>query len=365
MMRVCHLDTCPVGIATQNPVLRERFTGKPEFVENFFEFIAEEVREYLAMLGARTLDEVIGDVARLRVEASDDATSDLDLSALLQAVPTDQRRQSMKQEHGLDAALDWRFMDQALSAATKNVPVRVSSAIRNVNRAVGTLTGSAITRALGSRVLDVDHIQIDLEGSSGQSLGAFMPQGLTLRLTGDANDYAGKGLSGGRIIIKPSPHATFASDENVIAGNVIGYGATGGEIFISGVVGERCAVRNSGATIVVEGTGDHAGEYMTGGVVVVLGDVGRNLAAGMSGGTLYLYDPRNEVHDHLSAGVYEIDPLEFEDEQYLVSLLERFIAETGSAKAAKIHDNWRSERMNFVRIETSEYQRVRDELRNG
>ena len=365
MMRVCHLDTCPVGIATQNPVLRERFTGKPEFVENFFEFIAEEVREYLAMLGARTLDEVIGDVTRLRVEASDDATSDLDLSALLQAVPADQRRQSMKQEHGLDAALDWRFMDQALSAATKNIPVRVSSAIRNVNRAVGTLTGSAITRALGSRVLDVDHIQIDLEGSSGQSLGAFMPQGLTLRLTGDANDYAGKGLSGGRIIIKPSPHATFASDENVIAGNVIGYGATGGEIFISGVVGERCAVRNSGATIVVEGTGDHAGEYMTGGVVVVLGDVGRNLAAGMSGGTLYLYDPRNEVHDHLSAGVYEIDPLEFEDEQYLVSLLERFIAETGSAKAAKIHDNWRSERMNFVRIETSEYQRVRDELRNG
>jgi glutamate synthase (NADPH/NADH) large chain len=365
MMRVCHLDTCPVGIATQNPVLRERFTGKPEFVENFFEFIAEEVREYLAMLGARTLDEVIGDVARLRVERSDDATSDLDLSALLQTVPADQRRQSMKQEHGLDAALDWRFMDQALSAATKNVPVRVASTIRNVNRAVGTLTGSAITRALGARVLEPDHIQIDLEGSSGQSLGAFMPQGMTLRLTGDANDYAGKGLSGGRIIIKPSSRATFASDQNVIAGNVIGYGATGGEIFISGVVGERCAVRNSGATIVVEGTGDHAGEYMTGGVVVVLGDVGRNLAAGMSGGTLYLYDPRGEVHDHLSAGVYEIDPLEYEDEQYLAALLERFVVETSSSKAASILARWRSERMNFVRIETSEYQRVRDELRNG
>ncbi len=365
MMRVCHLDTCPVGIATQNPVLRERFTGKPEFVENFFEFIAEEVREYLALLGARTLDEVIGDVSRLRVEHLDDPTNDLDLRALLVPVPADQRRQSMKQEHGLDDALDWRFMETALNAATKNVPVRISSVIRNVNRAVGTLTGAAITRALGARTLDDDHIQIDLEGSSGQSLGAFMPRGLTLRLTGDANDYAGKGLSGGRIIMKPPVESTFASDQNIIAGNVIGYGATGGEIFISGVVGERCAVRNSGATIVVEGTGDHAGEYMTGGVVVVLGQVGRNLAAGMSGGTLYLYDPEGTVHDHLSAGVYEIDPLEFEDDEYLERLLVRYQAETDSKKAAMILENWRSERMNFVRIETSEYQRIRDELRNG
>jgi glutamate synthase (NADPH/NADH) large chain len=365
MMRVCHLDTCPVGIATQNPVLRERFTGKPEFVENFFEFIAQEVREYLAMLGARTLDEVIGDVSRLRVQTLDDPTNDLDLSALLVPVPPDQRRQSMKQEHGLDAALDWRFMDVALNAATKNTPVRFSSPIRNVNRAVGTLTGSAITRALGDRVLAPDHIEIDLEGSSGQSLGAFMPQGMTLRLTGDANDYAGKGLSGGRIVIKPSPDATFPSDLNIIAGNVIGYGATSGEIFISGVVGERCGVRNSGATIIVEGTGDHAGEYMTGGVIVVLGNVGRNLAAGMSGGTLYLYDPLGEVHDHLSAGVYEIDPLEYDDDERLLSLLERFVHETDSEKAALLLANWRSERMNFVRIETSEYQRIRDELRNG
>jgi len=365
MMRVCHLDTCPVGIATQNPLLRERFTGKPEFVENFFEFIAEEVREYLSMLGARTLDEVIGDVSRLRVDDVDDPTSDLDLRALLEPVAPDQRRQSMKQEHGLDSALDWRFMDTALSAATKNVPVRVSSLIRNVNRAVGTLTGSAITRALGARTLLDDHIQIDLEGSSGQSLGAFMPKGMTLRLVGDANDYAGKGLSGGRIIIKSPVTSTFASDENIIAGNVIGYGATGGEIFISGVVGERCAVRNSGATIIVEGAGDHAGEYMTGGVVVVLGRVGRNLAAGMSGGTMYLYDPRGEVHNHLSAGVYEIDPLEFDDDEFLHALLTRFHDETDSNVAARILEDWRGERMNFVRIETSEYQRIRDEQRNG
>ncbi len=365
MMRVCHLDTCPVGIATQNPVLRERFTGKPEFVENFFEFIAEEVREYLALLGARTLDEVIGDVTRISVDAPEDALSDLDLRALLRPVPPDQRHHSQKQDHGLDDALDWSFLHSALDAAKKGTPLRLHSAIRNVNRAVGTLTGSAITRALGARTLPDDHIQIDLEGSSGQSLGAFMPAGMTLRLTGDANDYAGKGLSGGRIVIKPSPDATFPSDANIIAGNVIGYGATSGEIFISGVVGERCGVRNSGATIIVEGTGDHACEYMTGGVVVVIGDVGRNLAAGMSGGTLYLYDPDRKVHDHLSAGVYEIDPLEFDDDERLVALLERFQAETHSDKAARLLENWRSERMKFVRIETSEYQRVRDELRNG
>jgi glutamate synthase (NADPH/NADH) large chain len=365
MMRVCHLDTCPVGIATQNPKLRERFTGKPEFVENFFEFIAEEVREYLAMLGARTLDEVIGDVSRLSLNQLDDPTNDLDLSALLSLVPPDQRRQSVKQDHGLDGALDWTFLSQAVSAASKGDAYHYATKIRNVNRTVGTLTGSAITRSLGARTLPNDLIEIDLQGSAGQSLGAFIPAGMTLRLKGDANDYAGKGLSGGRIIIRPDDRATFASDENIIAGNVIGYGATGGEIFVSGIVGERCAVRNSGATIVVEGTGDHACEYMTGGVVVILGDVGRNLAAGMSGGTLYLYDPMVSVHDHLSAGVYEIELLESDDDEMLLALLERYRDETGSAKASRIVSNWRSERMNFVRIETSEYQRIRDEAKGG
>jgi glutamate synthase (NADPH/NADH) large chain len=280
-------------------------------------------------------------------------------------VHPEQRRQSVKQDHGLDGALDWTFLDDAVTAANKGTPMTLHTTIRNVNRAVGTLTGSAITRALGARVLAANHIQIHLEGSSGQSLGAFMPAGLTLRLTGDANDYAGKGLSGGRIIIRPSSESTFRSDENIIAGNVIGYGATGGEIFISGVVGERCGVRNSGATIVVEGTGDHACEYMTGGVVVILGDVGRNLAAGMSGGTLYLYDPDQKIYDHLSAGVYEIDPLEYEDDERLLDLITRFADETGSKKAHAIIQSWREARMVFVRVETSEYQRVRDEMRNG
>jgi len=365
MMRVCHLDTCPVGIATQNPKLRERFTGKPEFVENFFEFIAEEVREYLSILGAKSLDDIIGDTDRIAIEKNTTELSDFDLSALLRPVDHDQRRQTTKQDHEMHDALDWTFFDEAVRSATTGVSTSISSKINNINRAVGTLTGSAITRALGADKLAHDHIQINLEGSSGQSLGAFIPQGVTLRLTGDANDYAGKGLSGGRIIIKAPPTSTFETDQNIIAGNVIGYGATAGEIFINGVVGERCAVRNSGATIVVEGTGDHAGEYMTGGVVAILGDIGRNLAAGMSGGTIYLYDPKKKIHDHLSAGVYEIDPLEFEDDAKLLDIITRFEFETGSKKAKSILSDWRNARMDFVRIETSEYQRVRDELRNG
>jgi glutamate synthase (NADPH) large chain len=365
MMRVCHLDTCPVGIATQNPVLRERFTGKPEFVENFFEFIAEEVRQYLSVLGARTLDEVIGDVTRLRVKTLDDPTNDLDVSALLKVVDPEQRRHSIKQDHGLDGALDWKFLSGAVDAAITGSTFHYASPVRNVNRAVGTLTGSAITRALGAKTMADDQVVIDLVGSAGQSLGAFLPAGITLRLRGDTNDYAGKGLSGGRIVIRPDETATFASDENIIAGNVIGYGATSGEIFISGVVGERCAVRNSGATVIVEGTGDHAGEYMTGGTVVILGNIGRNLAAGMSGGTIYLYDPETQIHDHLSAGVYEIDPLEYDDDERLYELLRRFHAETASSTAARVIENWRHERMNFVRIETSEYQRIRDEVKGG
>ena len=364
MMRVCHLDTCPVGIATQNPRLRERFTGQPEFVENFFEFIAEEVREYLAELGARTLDEVIGDTSRLAATTTT-ANDDLDLAALLVPVALDQRRQSQKQDHGLDGALDWAFLGDAVSAVAKGEHFHYASTIENVNRAVGTLTGSALTRLLGARTLEEDSVRLEFEGSSGQSLGAFLPAGVTITLTGDANDYVGKGLSGGRIIVRPFAASTFASHENIIAGNVIGYGATSGEILVSGVVGERCGVRNSGATIVVEGAGDHAGEYMTGGVIVILGSIGRNLAAGMSGGTLFLYDPEGRVHEHLSAGVYEVDPLEFEDDQRLLALLHRFERETGSARTASILAQWRTARMDFVRVETSEYQRARDEQRGG
>ena len=363
MMRVCHLDTCPVGIATQNPALRERFTGQPEFVETFFEFVAEEVRQHLSRLGARTLDEVIGDVSRLRAQVPDDPRLDLDLSALLAPVDPDQRRQSAKQDHGLDGALDWAFLDDAVSASVRGEPFTFRSEIVNAQRAVGTLTGSALTRAHGARALADDLVTLELTGSAGQSLGAFIPAGVTIRLEGDANDYVGKGLSGGRIVIVPPLASRFASEANVVAGNVLAYGATSGEVFVRGVVGERCGVRNSGATIVVEGAGDHAAEYMTGGVVAILGAVGRNLAAGMSGGTLYLHDPGSAVHDHLSAGVYEIDPLDAGHDERLRALLERFRAETGSAVARALLDDWRRARMEFVTVESTDYQRARDEHR--
>ncbi len=365
MMRVCHLDTCPVGIATQNPELRARFTGRPEFVETFFEFIAEEVREYLSLLGARTLDEIIGDTSRLRAMVTPDELQDLDLGALLVSVPPSQRRQSLKQDHGLDGALDWAFLHDALSAAQRGERYSYEGPVTNVHRAVGTLTGSALTRHFQARVLEPETVTLALSGSAGQSLGAFLPAGMTIRLSAAANDDAGKGLSGGRIVIRPDGRATFDWEHNVIGGNVIGYGATSGEILIAGVVGERLGVRNSGATIVVEGAGDHAAEYMTGGSLVILGTVGRNLAAGMSGGSLYLYDPTGSIHDHLAAGVYEIDPLEGEQDQWLHELIERFRAETGSHLATAILENWRESRMGFVRVETSEYQRARDARRDG
>ncbi len=364
MMRVCHLDTCPVGIATQNPVLRERFRGQPEFVETFFQYLAEEVREHLSRLGVHSLDEIVGDTRHLEAVNPSEGPA-LDLAALLAPVDPSQRRRRRAQDHGLASALDWTFLHDAVAAAREGRHWRTTLPITNVNRAVGTLTGSAITRALGTRELVDDQIEITVTGSSGQSLGAFLPRGLTLRLRGDANDYVGKGLSGGRIVIAPSSEATFTSEENVIAGNVIGYGATAGEIFVSGVVGERCGVRNSGAVIVVEGAGDHAGEYMTGGMVVILGRVGRNLAAGMSGGTLYLYDPHETIHEHLSNGVYEIDPLDARDDDVLLALLTRFVKETDSALAARLVQEWRHERMSMVRVETSEYQRAREETRLG
>ena len=365
MMRVCHLDTCPVGIATQNPALRERFSGRPEFVQNFFEFVATEVREYLSLMGLRTLDELVGDPSHLGVDVDVASRHGLDLSSLLHAVPAEQRRQRRAQDHGLAQALDWRFLDDALAAIEAGDSFEYRGQVNNVHRAVGTLTGSAITRRLGERTLVDNTVTLRLEGSAGQSLGAFIPKGLTIRLRGDCNDYVGKGLSGGRVVVVPPDESTFERDGNIIAGNVIGYGATGGELFLSGVVGERCAVRNSGATIVVEGTGDHACEYMTGGVVVILGSVGRNVAAGMSGGTLYLYDPDQRVHDVLSAGVYEVDPLEYDDDTLLRTLLDRYVDETQSPLCEAILGDWRRTRMHFVRVETSEYQRARDELRNG
>ncbi len=296
LMRVCHLDTCPVGVATQNPELRRRFSGQPEFIVRFFEFLAREVREYLAQLGFRSLDEAIGHAELLDARAAVGhwKASGLDLEPVLHVpeLPADAARRCVaRQDHGLDKALDNTLILLAEGALADGTPLQLELPVRNVNRTVGTMLGSELTRRWGGEGLPDDTIVVNLTGSAGQSLGAFLPRGITLRLRGDANDYLGKGLSGGRIVAAPDPAARFVAEQNVIAGNVIGYGATSGEMLLRGVVGERFCVRNSGAVAVAEGTGDHGCEYMTGGRVVVLGPVGRNFAAGMSGGIAYLLDP--------------------------------------------------------------------------
>ena len=301
MMRVCHLDTCPVGVATQNPVLRERFSGKPEFVVNFFEYIAEEVREHLAALGFRSLAEAIGHAELIDTEdaVAHWKTSGLDLSPILHVPEFDEsvqdRRCTKAQDHGLDRALDVRLIEAAAPALERGEAVRFPMEVRNVNRTVGTMLGHELTKRHGGAGLPDGTISIDFTGSAGQSFGAFVPRGITLRLEGDANDYVGKGLSGGRIVVRPAEAAPFVAEDNIIAGNVILYGATGGEAYLRGVVGERFCVRNSGATAVVEGVGDHACEYMTGGRVVVLGRTGRNFGAGMSGGIAFVQIGRAHV----------------------------------------------------------------------
>jgi glutamate synthase (NADPH/NADH) large chain len=358
MMRVCHLDTCPVGVATQNPELRARFTGKPEFVVNFFEFIAEEVREYLARLGFRTLDEIVGRVdlldAALAVEHW--KASGLDLSPVLYAPPLPEdaaTRCVTTQDHGLDKALDNTLIQLAEGALEEGRPVRLELPIRNVNRTVGTMLGYEVTRRWGGEGLPQGTIDISFSGSAGQSFGAFLPRGITLRLDGDANDYLGKGLSGGRLVVRPPVAAPFAAEEQVIAGNVIGYGATGGEIFLRGLVGERFCVRNSGALAVAEGTGDHGCEYMTGGRVVILGSVGRNFAAGMSGGIAYVLDlPEIRVN----MDMVDLDPLDEADIKFVRDVVERHHELTGSAVAARLLTDWVPGR--FTKVMPKDYKRV-------
>ena len=312
MMRVCHLDTCPVGIATQNPVLRSRFSGTPEFVETFFEYVAEEVRELMAELGFRSMDEMIGHVEALdaRRAIAHWKASGLDISPIL-AVPLNPYGQtfikSVGQDHGLDEALDQQLIELSEPAIEDGHHVSIDVPVRNVNRTVGTLLGHEVTKKWKGAGLPDGTIDITLTGSAGQSLGAFVPAGVQIRLVGDANDYVAKGLSGGRIIVHPHPSAPFVAEDQIIAGNVIGYGATGGEIFLRGIVGERFCVRNSGATAVSEGVGDHGCEYMTGGRVVVLGPTGRNFGAGMSGGIAYVYDPTDVFASKVNYEMVELN----------------------------------------------------------
>jgi glutamate synthase (NADPH/NADH) large chain len=363
MMRVCHLDTCPVGIATQNPTLRERFSGKPEFVVNFFEYIAEEVREYLAALGYRTLQEAIGHVEMIDAREAIDhwKAKGLDISPMLE-IPQNPYEQtltsSVGQDHGLDEALDVKLIELSREAISDARPVSIELPIRNVNRTVGTMLGYEVTKAWGGKGLPEGTINIHFTGSAGQSFGAFVPAGIEMRLEGDANDYVGKGLSGGRLIVHPHASAPLVAEENVIAGNVIGYGATSGEIFIRGLVGERFCVRNSGATAVVEGVGDHGCEYMTGGRVVVLGPTGRNFAAGMSGGIAYVYDPHGTFAAQVNYEMVDLEDLASDDVTWLQNTIERHQALTQSAIADRIMQNWASEVKNFRKVMPRDYKKV-------
>ena len=360
MMRVCHLDTCPVGVATQNPILRERFTGKPEFVETFFEYIAEEVREYLAELGFRTLAEAVGHAEFLDIENAVKhwKTAGLDLESILHVPagdPSAPRHQQVAQDHGLERALDVELISLCTSALERAEPVRARLAIRNVNRTVGTMLGSEVTRRYGGAGLPDGTIDLTFVGSAGQSFGAFIPAGVTLRLVGDANDYVGKGLSGGRIVVHPDPKATFLAESNIVAGNVIGYGATSGEIFLRGRVGERFCVRNSGVTAVVEGVGDHACEYMTGGRVVVLGSTGRNLGAGMSGGIGYILDL---LPGMVNPEMVDLDPLSVADLAELQLIIRDHFEATQSEVARLLLDDWSASGDRFTKIMPKDLKRV-------
>jgi glutamate synthase (NADPH/NADH) large chain len=358
MMRVCHLDTCPVGVATQNPELRKKFTGKPEFVETFFEYVAEEVREILAQLGFRTLQEAIGHVEYLDTRKAVDhwKAAGLNLEPLLVRPDVESALyNTVAQDHGLDAALDNTLIQLAQPALRKGEAVKIDLPVRNVNRTVGTMLGAEVTRNFGAEGLPPGTIDVTLHGSAGQSLGAFIPRGVSIRLYGDSNDYVGKGISGGRVVVRPDVKASFLSHENVIAGNVIGYGATAGEIFIRGVVGERFCVRNSGALAIVEGIGDHGCEYMTGGTVVVLGRTGRNIAAGMSGGRAYVLDL-----DTANVNADMVDVLAVPDDQKetLKDHISKYFTETGSEIAQGLLKDWEKGIARISLIMPRDYARV-------
>ncbi|MDP9397625.1 MAG: glutamate synthase large subunit [Actinomycetota bacterium] len=360
MMRVCHLDTCPVGIATQNPELRARYTGQAEFVVNYFSFVAQEVREHLARLGFRSIDEAVGHAEMLDTAAAVEhwKANGLDLAPLLHVPdlgPDVPRRRVAAQDHDLQKALDNELIARCRDALEDALPVRLRLPVRNVHRTVGTMLGHEVTKRYGGRGLPDGTIDVTLTGSAGQSLGAFLPRGITLRLEGDANDYVAKGLSGGRLVVRPDRRSPFAAEYNVVAGNVLLYGATSGEAYLRGLVGERFAVRNSGATAVVEGIGDHGCEYMTGGRVAVLGPTGRNFGAGMSGGVAYVLDL--DVRQ-VNAEMVDLDPLEPDDAAELRLLLHRHLAETESPVAARLLANWAASAARFTKVIPRDYKRV-------
>ena len=377
MMRKCHLNTCPVGVATQDPVLRQRFTGQPEHVVNYFFFVAEELRELMAQMGIRRFDDLIGRADLLDMKAGIEhwKAKGLDFSKIFYLPPVPEsvgRLHTEGQDHGLEKALDHQLIKEALPALEKGTPVKIATAIRNVNRTAGTMLSGEVARRYGNAGLPDDSIHISLTGTAGQSFGAFLAKGITLDLAGEGNDYVGKGLSGGRIIVRPDATFTGYTANNIIVGNTVLYGATEGEAFLSGVAGERFAVRNSGGTTVVEGVGDHGCEYMTGGTVVVLGDTGRNFAAGMSGGVAYVYDPEASFEHRCNLSMVSLEKVPAvadqpaseprhcgeADETQLKRLVERHLAYTGSARAREILADWETSRQKFVKVMPNEYRRA-------
>jgi len=362
-MRKCHLNTCPVGVATQDPELRKRFTGNPDHVVNFFKFITQELREIMADLGFKTVNEMIGQVDCLQVKEpiSHWKFSKLDLSPILYKEPASPYTPlfcNEEQDHGLKDVLDWKLLEKALPAIEKKIKVKAEFKIKNTDRTVGTILSNEITKVYRSEGLPDDTIHFKFTGTAGQSFGAFATQGLTLELEGDANDYFGKGLSGARLIIYPPKAATYTPEENIIIGNVAFYGATSGEAFIRGKAGERFCVRNSGAHVVVESVGDHGCEYMTGGRVVVLGDTGRNFAAGMSGGIAYVYDVKATFAGNCNKEMVDLDSCDVNDKNELFALLQKHYAYTGSTIAKFILDDLNNQLKNFVKVFPKDYKKA-------
>jgi glutamate synthase domain-containing protein 3 len=365
MMRKCHLNTCPVGIATQDPELRKKFAGQPEHAINFFFFVAEELRQIMAQLGFRKVDEMVGRVDCLVKRQGVDhwKACGLDFAAILYNphVPSRVgRRRLIKQDHGLEKALDYQLIEHSREALENATPVSISLPIRNVHRTVGTMLSGEVARRYGSKGLPDDTIQFKFTGSAGQSFGAFLAKGVTLELEGDANDYTGKGLSGGKLIVYPPRTSLFLPEENILVGNVVLYGATAGEAFFNGMAGERFAVRNSGATAVVESVGDHGCEYMTRGTVIVLGKTGRNFAAGMTGGIAYVLDETGEfVTVRCNRASVDLEPLVDSKDIDLVQLLVARHADlTGSPRARWILENWDTMLPKFVKVFPHEFKRV-------
>jgi glutamate synthase (NADPH/NADH) large chain len=397
MMRKCHLNTCPVGIATQDPVLRQRFTGQPEHVINYFFFVAEEVRALMSRLGFRRFEEMIGQVALLDMRRAIDhwKAGGVDLSRILHAAPARPgvaTHNCERQNHGLEKAMDNELIAAAQAAIETGEPVRMEREIRNVHRTVGAMLSGEVAKRHGHAGLPEDSISIRFRGTAGGSFATFLAHGVTLELIGDANDYVGKGLSGGRVIVRQPASVKREPTENIIVGNTVLYGAIAGEAYFQGVAGERFAVRNSGAVAVVEGTGDHGCEYMTGGVVVVLGETGRNFAAGMSGGIAYVYDPEKRFKSLCNLAMVELepvarpdpaaaedaerprqrsvnaedsgmgDPLRFDAERLRI-LVERHQLYTGSARARELLEDWDSALTHFVKIMPKDFRRALLELK--